>query len=130
MQSDIALMSGIWRSLAALILASIVIMGSPGPSTISVTAMGAAFGVRRSLGYACGLISGTIGVLLMVAIGVVALLVSIPRGAEVLGIVSATYILYLAFRIATAPPSSVFYTPSVAEAHVSVATIVRGCFRI
>jgi threonine/homoserine/homoserine lactone efflux protein len=104
MQSGFALVSGIWRPLTALILASIVIMGSPGPSTISVTAMGAAFGVRRSLRYACGLILGTIAVLFLVAAGIVALLVAIPYAAQVLGAVSVAYILYLALRIATAPP--------------------------
>src|SRR5579864_5510030 len=93
-----------WRSLTALILASVVIMGSPGPSTISATAMGAAFGLRRSLRYIGGLIAGTIVVLLAVAAGVVALLLAIPASALVLEAISAIYILYLAFKIATALP--------------------------
>ncbi len=104
MTGQVALVPGIWRPVMALLLASAVIMGSPGPSTISVTAMGAAFGVRRSLNYACGLIAGTVGVLLAVAAGVVALVLSIPHGARVLGAISTVYICYLAFRIATAPP--------------------------
>jgi threonine/homoserine/homoserine lactone efflux protein len=104
MSSEIAFTSGIWRPLTSLILASVVVMGSPGPSTISATAMGAAFGVRRSLNYVGGLIVGTSSVLLAVAIGVVALVLAIPQGARLLGIVSAAYILYLAFKIATAPP--------------------------
>ncbi|MBV9568901.1 MAG: LysE family transporter [Hyphomicrobiales bacterium] len=98
------LMLQVWRPLLALILASVVVMGSPGPSTISVTAVGAAFGVRRSLNYALGLIMGTIAVLLMVAAGVVAVVASMPYGARVVGAVSAAYILYLAYKIATAPP--------------------------
>lgn len=87
-----------------LLLASLVIMGSPGPSTISATAVGAAYGFRRSLGYVSGLIVGTVAVLLAVATGVVAFLLSVPRGALVLTAVSAAYILYLAVKIATAPP--------------------------
>ena len=79
-------------------------MGSPGPSTISATAVGAAFGFRRSLRYTCGLILGTTAVLFAVAIGVVAILLSVPQGAPVLATISAVYILYLAFKIATAPP--------------------------
>lgn len=90
--------------ILTLLLASLVIMGSPGPSTISATAMGAAYGFRRSLGYVSGLIVGTVAVLLAVAAGVVAVLLSVPHGALVLTVVSAVYILYLAFRIATAPP--------------------------
>ena len=104
MESEIALTAGIWRRLGALILASAVIMGSPGPSTISVTAVGAAFGVRRSLPYACGLILGTIAVLVLVALGVVAIVLAIPFGARLIALVSAVYILFLAYKIATAPP--------------------------
>lgn len=93
-----------WRQLSALVLASTVVMGSPGPATISVTAIGAAFGMRDSLRYACGIVLGTIAVLLVVATGTMAALTSMPRLAPVLVAASAAYILYLAFRIATAPP--------------------------
>lgn len=104
MESQIALISGIWRPLAALILAATVVMGSPGPSTISATAVGASFGIRRSLPYVGGLIAGTIAVLAGVALGVVAVVTSFPAGARVLEAASAAYILYLAYKIATAPP--------------------------
>jgi threonine/homoserine/homoserine lactone efflux protein len=104
MAGQLAFLSGAWRPLTALMLASIVIMGSPGPSTISATAMGAAFGVRRSLKYVCGLVVGTIVVLAAVSVGEVALIVAEPRAAGALGVVSTIYVLYLAFRIATAPP--------------------------
>jgi threonine/homoserine/homoserine lactone efflux protein len=92
--------------LLSLIVASLLVMGSPGPSTISVTAVGAAFGFRRSIAYMSGLIAGTIAVLLAVATGVVAVLLAVPQLAPVLLMASAAYILYLAFRIATAPPLS------------------------
>lgn len=93
-------------ALVSLILASLVVMGSPGPSTMSVTAVGAAFGFRRSLAYLTGIILGTISVLVAVAAGVVAILMSLPRLAPVLVAASAAYIAYLAFKIATAPPLS------------------------
>jgi threonine/homoserine/homoserine lactone efflux protein len=93
-------------ALASLILASLVVMGSPGPSTMSVTAVGAAFGFRRSLAYLAGLILGTTAVLVAVAAGVVAMLMSLPRLAPVLAAASAAYIAFLAFKIATAPPLS------------------------
>src|SRR4051794_32142404 len=79
-------------------------MGSPGPSTMSVTAVGAAFGLRRSLGYVLGLILGTSAVLLIVATGIFAVLLSVPRLAPVLMVASATYIAYLAVQIVRAPP--------------------------
>ncbi|NDH60270.1 MAG: LysE family translocator [Alphaproteobacteria bacterium] len=92
--------------LLSLIVASLLVMGSPGPSTISVTAVGAAFGLHRSIPYLAGLIAGTIAVLLAVATGLVAVLLAVPQLAPVLLAASAAYILYLAFRIATAPPLS------------------------
>ena len=101
--SEHAVLAG--HPLLALILASAIVMGSPGPATISVTAIGAAFGLRRSLGYLGGIILGTIAVLLAVAVGIVAMLLSLPRVAPVLIAASAAYMLYLAWRIATrAPP--------------------------
>lgn len=92
-----------WRQLLALVLAATVVMGSPGPATISVTAVGAAFGLRDSLLYACGIVLGTIVVLLVVATGVAGVLMSMPKLAPLLVVASAAYILYLAFKIATAP---------------------------
>ena len=106
MLDQAALSVGTARPVLALILASVIIMGSPGPSTISATAVGAAFGFRRSLRYVSGLILGAIAVLCVVAMGVVAILLSAPWAASALTIISAVYILYLAFRIATAPPLS------------------------
>lgn len=99
-------LSEIWRPLGSLLLASLIVMGSPGPSTMSATAVGAAFGFGRSLAYVTGLILGTSAVLLAVAAGVVSMLLSVPRLAPVLVAVSAAYIVYLAYKIATAPPLS------------------------
>lgn len=93
----------VW-AVGRLVLASAAIMGSPGPSTISATAVGAAFGVRRSMPYVTGLIAGTFSVLLVVAAGVVSVVLSVPAAGPVLGVVSLAYIAYLAWQIATAPP--------------------------
>lgn len=103
-----AILSGAqsWQQMLALVVAAVVVMGSPGPATISVTAVGAAFGLRSSLHYTFGVVLGTIAVLLVVAAGVVGMLVTIPGVAPVLTIMSAAYILYLAFKIARAPPLS------------------------
>jgi threonine/homoserine/homoserine lactone efflux protein len=116
MTSHALALAEIWRPVLTLILASAVLMGSPGPTTVSVTAVGAAYGFRRALGYAGGLIAGTAVVLLAVAAGVVAILMSIPHGAPVLVAVSAVYICYLAVKIASAPPLSSTRAPVAAPA--------------
>lgn len=107
-------LSGVW----ALVLASAVLMGSPGPSTMSVVAVGAAFGFRRSLGYVAGLILGTTAVLLAVAAGIVAVLLSIPGLAPALTGASVAYMLFLAVQIARAPPLS-RHSPAVAPPSLS-----------
>lgn len=90
--------------LTSLVLTSAVVMGSPGPSTVSVTAVGAAFGWRRALPYCFGLVLGTSAVLAAVASGLFTLLLSVPYAGPVVAAASALYMLYLAWRIATAPP--------------------------
>src|SRR5205814_1794706 len=91
------------HGMLALLLASAANMGSPGPSTLSAVAMGAAFGLVRGLPYAAGLMLGTGAVLVAVAAGVVAVLAALPGAGPVLVGVSAVYVVYLAWRIGTAP---------------------------
>jgi len=93
-----------WSALPALLLTSLAIMGSPGPATISLTATGVAFGVRRSARYLAGVIAGTIVVLVMVAAGLTGALLALPAVRPAFIVVAAAYILYLAYHIATAPP--------------------------
>jgi threonine/homoserine/homoserine lactone efflux protein len=87
-----------------LCLASAAIMGSPGPATISVLAAGSAYGVRRSVRYAAGVSAGTAVVLVAVAGGITGALLAVPALRTVLTVVSVAYILWLAYRVATAPP--------------------------
>jgi threonine/homoserine/homoserine lactone efflux protein len=95
-----------WGSIAPLVLAAAAIMGSPGPATISLVAVVAAQGVRRSLPYVCGLVAGSGLVLVAVATGVTATLLAVPALRSLLIAGSAAYILWLAYHIATAPPLS------------------------
>ena len=106
MIDHVVLSSEHWLALPTLVLSSTIVMGSPGPSTMSVMACGAAFGLRRSLAYMSGLIVGTIAVLFAIATGLVAMLWSLPELSPLLTFAAALYIVYLAFRIATAPPPS------------------------
>lgn len=93
-----------WGSVGPLLVTSAAIMGSPGPATISLTAAGSAYGVRRSLAYLVGIIAGTTIVLVAVATGITATLVIDPALRTALIVISALYILWLAYHIATAPP--------------------------
>lgn len=90
--------------LLAFVLASAALTGSPGPAVLSVAAAGAAFGLRRSLGYMAGLAAGMVLVITAVASGVTGLLLAVEGAAPVAALLAAAYIVYLAWRIATAPP--------------------------
>jgi threonine/homoserine/homoserine lactone efflux protein len=93
-----------WESVGPLLLVSLAIMGSPGPATISLVATGSAYGLRRSLRYLLGIIVGSAAVLVAVATGVTAALLAVPLIGSLVRGLSATYIIWLAYQIATAPP--------------------------
>ena len=95
-----------WGSIWPLLVTALAIMGSPGPATISLTAAGSAYGVRRSLGYLTGIVAGTVVVLVAVATGITAALLAVPVLRTVLVVLSVAYILWLAYHIATASPPS------------------------
>lgn len=84
-------------------LAAFPLMGSPGPATLSLAAVGSAYGVRKSIPYYCGIVAGTTGVLVMISVGLTGLLFAQPEIATLVTIAAAIYILYLAYKIATAP---------------------------
>ena len=90
--------------LAGFLLAGVALTGSPGPATLSLTATGAAFGTRRGLAYGAGITLGMLAVMALTASGIVAVVLALPGLAPVVTVLSALYFLYLAFRIATAPP--------------------------
>ena len=96
-------MSEIYLSFLA---AAFALAGSPGPNTLSLAAVGAAFGWRRGLAYMLGLNLGMFLVIAAVGSGVTGTVLAIPGAAPVIAAAAVFYFLYLAYRIATAPPLS------------------------
>ena len=90
-------------NLILLLVTALALMGSPGPANLSLAAAGSAFGIARSAKYLAGIIVGTIAVLLMIAAGLGSIVLAIPGVPPVLAVLAACYILYLAYKIATAP---------------------------
>lgn len=93
-------------ALPGFLIAAVALAGSPGPATLSLAAAGAAFGARRGLGYLVGLVLGMVAVMALVASGMVGLLLAVPGVAPVVAVLAAIYFLWLAWRIAAAPPLS------------------------
>lgn len=94
------------EGLTGFVLAGLALTGSPGPANLGMAAAGAAFGVRRSLVLSAGIIVGVVAVMLMTATGVTALILAQPALGPAIQILAAAYMLWLAWKIATAPPLS------------------------
>jgi len=90
--------------LFGFILAGFALLSSPGPATLSLAATGAAFGARGGLGYLAGIMVGVFIVMGIISTGVMGIMLALPGAAPVLTSLAATYIIFLAYRIATAPP--------------------------
>jgi threonine/homoserine/homoserine lactone efflux protein len=92
------------ENLPGFVLAGVALAGSPGPATLSLAAAGAAFGATRVIPYFTGILLGMVIVMAVVALGLVGMLLAIPGAAPVVAFVAAAYFVWLAWRIATAPP--------------------------
>ena len=90
--------------LSGFLLAALALAGSPGPATLSLTATGAAFGAGRGMAYLAGIVVGMVLVMAAVAAGLVGLLMAVPGVTPAVTVLAGAYFLYLAWRIATAPP--------------------------
>jgi len=83
---------------------AVAMAGTPGPNNALVTASGANHGFRRTLPLMAGIALGVAGIMLVVA-AAGASIVRDPRVAGVLTWVGVAYLLWLAWRIATAEPT-------------------------
>lgn len=88
------------QMLASAIAASV----TPGPNTLMVAALSARGGWRLAWPAVLGITAGFIVLLLLAAFGLAAPLASIPELQSALRWVGAAWLLWLAWRIATAPP--------------------------
>jgi len=88
--------------MTAFVLAAFFLVVTPGPGVLSTAGVGSAFGFRAGLPYLSGIVIGSLLVMAAVVTGLAAFLFSYPPLRVVLLAVSAAYLLYLAFRIATA----------------------------
>ena len=79
---------------------------TPGPNNLMLMASGANFGFRRSIPHMLGVSLGFTLMVLLVGIGLVQIFEAFPVSYTLLKVVSLTYLLYLAWKIATAAPAS------------------------
>ncbi|GAA5219015.1 LysE family translocator [Corallincola platygyrae] len=92
--------------LAALSLFALVSSITPGPNNMMLLASGANYGLLRSLPHMLGVAIGFSLMLVIVGFGIMQLFELYPTSYTLLQVVSISYLLYLAFKLATAAPMS------------------------
>ena len=88
--------------LTALCLFAFAASITPGPNNTMLMASGANFGLRASLPHMVGVTTGFIGLIGLCGLGLAGIFVAFPLLHQVLKWGGAAYLLWLAFKIATA----------------------------
>jgi len=88
--------------LIAFLAAVFFLLITPGPGVLSAAGVGAAFGFTAGARYILGLFIGTNLVALAVMTGLATLIFANPAIRTILSLLSVSYLIYLAYKIATA----------------------------
>lgn len=91
----------LWGLIAFSLVSSI----TPGPNNLMLMASGANYGFQRSIPHMLGVALGFVFMVAMVGLGLMQLFDALPSSYLVLKVLSVSYLLYLAARIATASPA-------------------------
>lgn len=91
-------------TLLALLTFAFVAAMTPGPNNVMLLSSGVNFGVLRTLPHMAGVTLGFVLMIALVGLGVAGLFTAWPPARRVLTVVSVAYLLWLAWKIATAGP--------------------------
>ncbi len=91
-----------YETITALTVFALVAAMTPGPNTLMLLTSGANFGFRRSLPHMSGILAGFALMVVLVGIGLMQLFNAFPVSYLVLKFASIAYLLFLAWKIATA----------------------------
>ncbi len=88
--------------LTALLFFAMVMSITPGPNNLMLTASGVNFGIRRTVPHMIGIWLGCVTVMLAVGLGLGAVFSAFPAIRIAIQIAGMAFILYLAWKVATA----------------------------
>ena len=91
-----------YEILTALLLFTLVSSVTPGPNNLMLMTSGANFGFKRSLPHLLGVNLGFTFMVVLVGLGLTQIFDTYPISYNILKVLSVVYLLYLAFKIATA----------------------------
>lgn len=92
-------------SMGLFTLAAVVLLGSPGPAIAALVAVGKRDGFTGGLRFYAGLQFGLALAAAISAAGLFSLLTTLPAATTIMTISAVLYLLYLSYKIATAPIS-------------------------
>ena len=90
--------------ITALVAFAFVSSITPGPNNLMLMASGANFGFRRTIPHMLGVGLGFVFMVMLVGAGLVQVFDAYPASYAALKVLSVAYLLYLAWKIATAAP--------------------------
>ena len=88
--------------LAALAAFAFVSSVTPGPNNLMLLASGANFGIRRTVPHMLGIGIGFMVMIVLVGVGLMGLFDAVPASYTMLKVVAVIYLVWLAWKIATA----------------------------
>jgi threonine/homoserine/homoserine lactone efflux protein len=91
------------EALFTLLSTTALLLGSPGPAPLALAASGATFGTRNSIPFLLGILSGLTVAIFCASIGLASLFITFPTMKLVCQIIGAGYIIFIAYKIASAP---------------------------
>ena len=92
--------------LAALMAFAFVSSVTPGPNNLMLMTSGINFGLARTVPHMLGVALGFTLMIILVGLGIMQLIEAIPGSQTAITIISAVYLLYMAWKIATAAPTT------------------------
>jgi threonine/homoserine/homoserine lactone efflux protein len=91
------------EAIIALVSATALLLGSPGPAPLALAGTSAAFGIRRGLPFLLGILAGLAVAIVGATAGLAALFQAYPSARLFVQVLGAAYICYVALKIATGP---------------------------
>ena len=91
------------EAIIALVSATALLLGSPGPAPLALAGTSAAFGIRRGLPFLLGILAGLSVAIVGATAGLAALFQAHPSARVFVEVLGAAYICYVALKIAKGP---------------------------
>jgi len=92
-----------FESIVSLIVATGLLLGSPGPAPLALAATGATYGIKKGTPFLFGILCALVVIIFGTTVGLATLFAVFPNEKMVVQVVGALYIVYVAQKIARAP---------------------------